>query len=55
MSLAYKPNGPIPRYTPMGFYAGWAYMQGNRVYWDGHKHPNDNLSLVFSVMHVSMD
>ena len=32
MSLAYKPSGPIPGYKPMGFYAGWAYMRGNRVY-----------------------
>ena len=31
MSLAYKPIGPIPGYKPMGFYAGWAYMRGNRV------------------------
>ena len=31
MSLAYKPSGPIPGYKPMGFYAGWAYMRGNRV------------------------
>ena len=32
MSLAYKPSGPIPGYKPMGFYAGWAYMRGNRVH-----------------------
>ena len=31
MSLAYKPSGPIPGYKPMSFYAGWAYMRGNRV------------------------
>ena len=31
MSLAYKPSGPIPGYKPMGFYAGWADMRGNRV------------------------
>ena len=32
MSLTYKPSGPIPGYKPMGFYAGWAYMRGNRVF-----------------------
>ena len=32
MSLAYKPSGPIPGYKPMGFYVGWAYMRGNRVF-----------------------
>ena len=31
MSLAYKPSGPIPGQKPMSYYAGWAYMQGNRV------------------------
>ena len=31
MSLTYKPGGPIPGYKRIGFYAGWAYMRGNRV------------------------